>query len=859
MTSPLIARDAELATLRRLVAATAAGAGGVVVVHGEAGIGKSRLLSELRTLAVGAGLTVHSGRAVEGNGSYRAVAQALADLSVPDEISAEFRPYRAALGRVGPAFSAADASISVDPAVLLGEGLVRLLDGAVLLLDDLHWADPETVALVTYLAEAATTRRLLVAAAVRADEPAPALVPGPPMTVLTLDRLGPDDAARLATALGARPSDVVRVADGLPLAIEELSVDPRPGAGLAAIVRTRTDRLTGPQREILGAAALLGDEPDWNRLTEVTGHPQAVVLAALAAAHGPLLVNDPARPGQFAWRHGLIREYLLAGLTGPQRGALAYRVAVTLGDDPVAADLFGLAGRVPRATALLLRLARRERSAPSALALLERAEPTPAVLAERVRLLTRIGRAAEALELGRDLVGRLRGDAHAELCLDLAEAAVATRQWAAATRYVERAGRPDHPRSLVIAADAAFGPGDLARAGQLASAVPSTADGSSVIRACLVRARCAVRTDPSDGRALYGHAAQLAAEDGLPVERVTALLGLAAIDLDGPDGSTPLAEARAVALDTGQLAQVVWIDHLIVDRAIVATGPRDAEPVARRAVELAAQLRLPGLQAVGETYVAMCRALVGDHGDARAWLDRAVARPAAPLEVGATVPVVEALRHLLAHDLRSARAALETGLRPLLGRDETAPLFVWGLLTLLSTMDGSAPPASPSWRAANRAASLYADAVRAGDPALLAAADRVLPETSWWRRLLRLIALEAAVEGGWGDPVPALRVDLDTVTAGGDEPFARTARDLLRRAGAPTRRGRGRTTVPERLRAAGVTSREMDVLNLGRGRAVQPGNRRATVSFPAYGRGPRRPAARQDRDDHPERAQALSP
>jgi DNA-binding CsgD family transcriptional regulator len=464
---------------------------------------------------------------------------------------------------------------------------------------------------------------------------------------------------------------------------------------------------------------------------------------------------------------------------------------------------------------LRLRLARRERYLPSALALLDRADPTSAVLAERVRLLTRLGRAAEALELGHDLVGRLRGEAHASLCLDLAEAAVATRQWADAERYVERAGRQDDARSLVIAADAAFGPGDLSRARQLASAVPSTADVRSLINAYVVRARCAVRSDPADGRVLYGRAAQLAAEHGLAAPRVAALLGLAAIDLDGPSAVPPLDEARAVALDSGQLAQVVWIDHLTVDRAIVLTGPGSAEPVARRAVELAAQLRLPGLQAVGEAYLAVCRALVGDHAGATAWLGQATARPAAPLEVTAAVHVVEALRHLLAHDLRAAATALGTGLRPLLGRDETAPLFALGLWTLLSTVVGApAPLPAGSGRAANHAGVLYADAVRARDEAVLAAADRVLPESSWWRRLLRLVALEAAVDGGWGNPVPALRVDLEAFVAGGDEQFARTARDLLRRAGAPTRRGRGRTAVPERLRAAGVTSREMDVLRL---------------------------------------------
>ena len=74
--------------------------------------------------------------------------------------------------------------------------------------------------------------------------------------------------------------------------------------------------------------------------------------------------------------------------------------------------------------------------------------------------------------------------------------------------------------------------------------------------------------------------------------------------------------------------------------------------------------------------------------------------------------------------------------------------------------------------------------------------------------------LAAAVADGWGDPVPALRADLAEHERTGATALARTARDLLRRAGAPTRRGRGDSAVPPRLRALGVTSREMDVLAL---------------------------------------------
>jgi DNA-binding CsgD family transcriptional regulator len=130
-----------------------------------------------------------------------------------------------------------------------------------------------------------------------------------------------------------------------------------------------------------------------------------------------------------------------------------------------------------------------------------------------------------------------------------------------------------------------------------------------------------------------------------------------------------------------------------------------------------------------------------------------------------------------------------------------------------------------SWvlvRDVNRGALHYADAVAAGRDgdaasaaALLSAGDALLAWASWWRRLLRLHVMQAALADGWGDPVAELRRDLPEFDAAGDHRLARTCRDLLRRAGARVpRRGRGDSAVPPHLRAAGVTSREMDVLGL---------------------------------------------
>lgn len=189
---------------------------------------------------------------------------------------------------------------------------------------------------------------------------------------------------------------------------------------------------------------------------------------------------------------------------------------------------------------------------------------------------------------------------------------------------------------------------------------------------------------------------------------------------------------------------------------------------------------------------------------------------------------VRALPHLLAGDLTRGARLLDPAMTGLAGHASAAPLAFWGVWALLQSVvaDGGTARdvlrAAPArLRATNAGALAYADAVAAGRAGraadavrLLAAGDDLLATSPWWHRLLRLTALGAAVRDGWGDPVPALRADLAVFEQREEPQLARTCRDLLRHAGVPTRRGRGSTPVPPVLRAAGVTSREMDVLVL---------------------------------------------
>ena len=150
---------------------------------------------------------------------------------------------------------------------------------------------------------------------------------------------------------------------------------------------------------------------------------------------------------------------MLATLLPPERAALAGRVARVLAeragpdDEPRAAELLVEAGETDAAVDALLRLARRDaaprraRSAEHLLAVAAAAGSgtrlVPAVTAERVTVLTLVGRAADALALGDAELDGLRGDAHADLCLQLARTAITAGAWADAggRRGARRAAR----------------------------------------------------------------------------------------------------------------------------------------------------------------------------------------------------------------------------------------------------------------------------------------------------------------------------------------------------------------------------------------------------------------------------------
>ena len=735
---------------------------------------------------------------------------------------------------------------------MLGEGVLALLAGqpALLVLEDLHWADPDTLDLVRYLAGALVDAPVLLVATARDDVTRPALARlATDVRTLPLHRLDAEGVAALAAACRGAPlsaaerEELVARADGLPLLVEELlAVGPtRVPPSMAGLVAGRLAALPPSAQQVVLAAAVV-DDTDWRLLAAIadpsggghgaTNEVEGAVVAALRAAAdvGLLVVAD----GRLRFRHALTRDAVLATLLPPERAALAARAARVLdgrGDRALAARLYRESGDPARGAEIFVELARADvgrGAVRSAAAFLdeagEHAAPT-----ERVHVLTLLGRAVEALEAGEPVVDRLRGAERAELCLRLARAAIVAGRWADARRHVENAGRPDDPRSMVLIADAAYGAGDVAQAERLArTAAEAVRDPALLCEALMVLGRSTFTADPEASDAVLRRVARVAAEHGLPSWRVQALFGLGSHEHTHGDPAAPsLAAARELAMEAGMLAVVVQTDLLRANGILLVDGPVPALPLLRGVAEQAGRLRLTALQAMAELFAAIDAGLAGDEQTMTACLAAAQTRPDAPTEVTALGPMVHALPHLLRHALETASALLDEAVPALLAHGSAIPIDHIGLWALLRTAVGDRDAAArehlrshkvsrrsatrPRWTTPTRSPRAGPGA-RPTPPPSSPTADATLAHLPWWNRLLRLFALEGAVVDGWGDPVPALRADLAAHEAAGAESLARTCRDLLRTAGAPTRRQAG--PVAPALRARGVTAREAEVLAL---------------------------------------------
>ncbi len=216
----LVGRDQQVGYLLTVLDAAAAGEGATVVIRGEAGIGKSRLAAEVSAAARSKSMSVLVGRgSPHGQAPYRPFTEALfavARAGVLPEV-AELKPFRHALGSLVPDWQESGVGGEQSSSVVIGEAVLRLArvlgqgSGTLLLIEDMQWADADTLAVVEYLADNIAQQPVLLLLTVRAEERSPALdlvsrlQTRRAAAVVDLERFGPIEVAAMvaATSTGA--------------------------------------------------------------------------------------------------------------------------------------------------------------------------------------------------------------------------------------------------------------------------------------------------------------------------------------------------------------------------------------------------------------------------------------------------------------------------------------------------------------------------------------------------------------------------------------------------------------------------------------------------------------------------------
>jgi DNA-binding SARP family transcriptional activator/tetratricopeptide (TPR) repeat protein len=440
----LIGRGRDLAELTRAWRAASGGAGAVVVLTGEGGIGKTRLAEQLQAAARQAGRSplavTATAAAGPGPGAPFAVwADALGDLAGLAEPPPD-QPWAADLARIVPALgyragggvgagSAAGrvAGAAADPRlerVRLGEAVVQFLSwaarraGVLVTLEDLHLADAASLELTAYVGRRLgrlpvllllTRRRLparqdldAVLAALRSR--------GALAAEIGLEPLPRDAALALVASTAELPEatigEIVALAAGSPLLLVETAraaasaPDASPAgraglaSGLAEAVRLATSGLSGRARLFTDFAAAAGRDLDRGEVAALPV-PQAALAAAEALGSGLLRTGD----GRTGFRHALLRDAVYQEIPDPVRARLHGELAGLLRRPPSpglrAGPGSGPGRRGLRAAEVArhLRLAGQDEQAATFLALAARDARRVAAMAEAAGFL------AEALEI----------------------------------------------------------------------------------------------------------------------------------------------------------------------------------------------------------------------------------------------------------------------------------------------------------------------------------------------------------------------------------------------------------------------------------------------------------------------------
>lgn len=378
-----VGRQAELAELLRAAEAADDGDPQAVLVRGEAGVGKTRLVGELlRSLETRAAVAAVGG-CVELGGDglpFAPFSEALRVLwqRLPDEVRAASAGHEDLLARILPGpEGAAYADQRDDDVTRLFELTTRVLEHlaadrlVVLVVEDLHWADASTRNLLSYLFRTRRRGRLLLLGTYRSDDidrrhPLRPLLAelGRLRSVrrVALPRFTRGEVGgQLAGILGAPPDpavldEVYARSDGNAFFVEELAAGGRDHLGtgrrdlrdLRDVLLPRLESLPETSQHILRTAAEGGVATGYALLREVAGLPEDELIEGLRqAVLAQVLVPEPDGSA-YRFRHSLVRETVSETLLPGERALVNRRYANALEADPALVPAAELSCRLAR-------------------------------------------------------------------------------------------------------------------------------------------------------------------------------------------------------------------------------------------------------------------------------------------------------------------------------------------------------------------------------------------------------------------------------------------------------------------------------------------------------------------------------
>ncbi|MEW6154806.1 MAG: LuxR C-terminal-related transcriptional regulator [Actinomycetota bacterium] len=640
----------------------------------------------------------------------------------------------------GPGDAEPVSPLQVADAVLRLRDSIGRKAPSLLVLEDLHWADHQTAAVVESLADALHGSTVTLLCTLRPEGPVwPAVRRLVQRHVASLIELGPlaDAEVRdlVSACLGADPPgrlmEAVAVAGGVPLFVEELltayeqrgelcrqngrwtfrpgraALPPSVGENVAARLR----ELDGDVRVVVEAAALLGQEFDATLLAAaIAGGAEAVDDALLAAV--PLGLLAPGETGPLRFAHALVREAVLAAATGARLQPIALRLLAALearppsdGDLELAAALATSGGQHERAAAFLDRAGRRhlDRGYPAAaVECIDQAfalsPPTATSLERREALLEALALAGDA-ERARsegELVRRQLATAGASAARRRACTVAMARAAANAGRWTEAAALlaevPGAASSLEALVAFELGRFEEADASARRAAADGSAPPSAVCEASEVLGRLGRRRDLDEAAFWFSRAAATAELHDLALWRARAHHELATIDQLRTLSISGLEDARQAAIAASAPGLLSAVEFHLAAVHGVRFEPEAALAAARRCLDTARRLGASRQEAWAWNLIGQAHAVAGDRIRATAAAAEALTLAGDDPEViGVAVGTARGLASLIVEDRDRAIAEWReaiAALRRLPGPTPLPPWYLWPLLSTCLDLEG---------------------------------------------------------------------------------------------------------------------------------------------------------------------------